>query len=257
MITTDTTELKKLAEQYNISFLELLYLYLPRIVNKVTNNSLFFTSVGTDTIEWKNGEPLHISAVEAILPEAILQNERDIDVFERVYDVSNGELLRESYKLPSSRNEVTQLIELLPETVDISNALAIGVANSSSVSNNEYISVYYTGDYNNTGCFAYGHKIDTVSKQITDTKCYKLVLDSTYDSYLPNDLNLKQKFIGTYINNSDYIELYFSLSESDCMSYLGNNYIAKDYLSKLLGDVVSLTVSVSTGEVLRTKRYFL
>jgi hypothetical protein len=38
MITTDTTELKKLAEQYNISFLELLYLYLPRIVNKVTNN---------------------------------------------------------------------------------------------------------------------------------------------------------------------------------------------------------------------------
>jgi hypothetical protein len=253
----NTTELKGLANRYNINFSTLLHQYLPKIVSQLTNNTATFMSVGEDNIICHTDNFPFLSEIELLLPVAIEQEQKDIGVFERTYDSSG--IVRETYSFPAERAEALEMLASLPSDFSIQGAFSIGKTKSTEIINDDYITVYYvnSGVYPQDKCESYAFKISLVTKEVADTKFIKPFNDILSEFAIHFPANTNQRHIAEYENNKDYIELYFTFNtETEYQEYLKENYHSRNYLSKLGSGVIGLTIRVSDNSITRIKRYF-
>ena len=240
-----------LADEHGIARLEFLHKYLPQLVWQRAPD-VTFTTIGDDTIELAADTQFPTAGDLAALVAPMQQVfARDYGVFERTYE--GGTQCRETYNLPAVREEAVALMALLPRGLDLTNAFSIGRRSAAGPYTQDYITVYFSGDYAARGAISYGIKIAATTGDVIDTKLIFTTVPSQHAVHVPS--NATQVLFGTFENTPQVVDVYFAFAdEAEYAAYLGDAYV--DPFPTTLGKgMVGLTISSTDNVVTRTKRY--
>lgn len=240
-----------LADEHGIARLEFLHKHLPQLVRQRAPD-VTFTTIGDDTIELAAGTQFPSAEdLGALVEPTQRMFARDHGVFERTYE--GGAQCRETYNLPAVREEAAALVALLPQGFDLTNAFSIGRRSAAGPYTQDYITVYFSGDYAARGATSHGVKFAAVTGEIIDIKLVSSAIPSEYAVHVPP--NATQVLFGTFENTPQVVDVYFAFAdETEYAAYLGDDYV--DPSPTTLGKgMVGLTISTTDNVVTRTKRY--
>jgi hypothetical protein len=230
--------------------------YLPLILREIKPELVFSYNKeelvinSTDTLQEYDFE-----LISQKVSEAHTQIIADSGVFEKTFE--NGQITKTAYILPTTRAEALELLAKINNRFSLDNSFSIGSSEGNIVYPAGYITIYYNGNYSDTGCISYAHKIDSNSLELIDTKLiYSENIPSIAIDFIPS--NATNIIYSKFLVNTKYIDIGFMFNtESEYLDYLSSNYASKPAFSALSTSMVTLTLDLTTNTVVRTKRYFL
>lgn len=249
--TISTEPYLEFADRLCIDRHEFLTRYLPHLITSAMPG-LLFTTIGDTEIELQDGfkfpEVDDISKyVEQVKTMLLLDN----GVFERTYE--SGEQVRETYQFPPVRSEAEDLVALIPDGFDMTNAFSIGLRPASGPYPDDYITVYFRSDYQNHGAVCYGAKFGCATGELLDVKLLFTDVPSVFQQHVP--AAACSVLFGMFIKDTKHVDVYFAFNtESDFAAYFGEGYTAPPKSTLGLG-MVGVTVDADTNSVIRVKRY--